>query len=159
MANVVASSGDARHIVMEKLYSVWTGSSVTSAYILAFQGTPTPEGLEVDANGELTSSTVDAYADARFGNSAPTTQRSIGSAGNRRFVGIAQLTVDVFTKKTNDGLRLNDEIVTVLEDGFEGSSSSSGAIQFRTVFPMPMASVGPYNKTRVVIGMEFDKVK
>jgi hypothetical protein len=139
---VVADIGSARDIVMNRLKTAW-----------AAQTTPPPmfyQDEEQDAPGDSTTY-GEAGIEHRKGQ-----QATIGGRGMKRFRAWAILTVTIRTPY-GDRLTSSDAFVKIVQDTFEGKSQ--GGVDFRDVRVVEDGKDGAYNKVRVLVNFEYDRVK
>lgn len=79
-------------------------------------------------------------------------------AGARRFRHFGVITVQVFTKY-GTGLTLNDQLVRITKNAFEGAVTSPGRVIFRNVRVNEVGQDGQWFQTNVLADFEYDEVR
>lgn len=79
-------------------------------------------------------------------------------AGQRRFRHFGVVTVQTFTKY-GGGMSLNDELVAVSKNAFEGVTTSPGRVIFLNVRINEVGQEGHWFQTNVLADFEYDEVR
>lgn len=84
-------------------------------------------------------------------------QRTLGSAGNRRYRIYGIVMVQIFTKY-GDGQERADLISGVVKGAFRGVNTGPDAITFRHVRVIDVGHSGPHLQTNVVAEFDYDEI-
>lgn len=96
---------------------------------------------------------------------ANTVQATLGGVGGRRFRKNGVLTVQVFTPlaggpgSAGGGLTVNDALVKIAVDAFEGRSTRPDGVEFRGVTPREVGQSGAWFQTNVIVLFRYDIIK
>lgn len=85
-------------------------------------------------------------------------QRSLGSAGDRRFERQGIVTVQVFTPKATGTADL-DALVKIARDAFEGTRTADGEVWFRHTRRVDIGQDGVWEQVNVLSEFSFEEVR
>ncbi len=83
--------------------------------------------------------------------------RISSGGGGQRFRRFGLVTVQIFTI-SGDGLTINDTLVQLALDAFEGTSTGSDRVEFRNVRSNEVGQDGPWFQTNVMAEFTYDRL-
>lgn len=80
------------------------------------------------------------------------------SVGTRRFRHRGTVTVQIFTPH-NEGGTLSDSLTDIVENAYEGTTTSPGRVIFTNVRTQEIGQEGQWFQTNVLADFEYDKIR
>lgn len=142
----VATKVQARDEMLGVLKTAWDAGGASA-------GLPV---LYWDTEGSIPTSGAWARATIRHATGGQATLSS--SVGTRRFRHTGTVTVQIFTPH-NEGGTLSDDLTDIVENAFEGTTTSPGRVIFFNVRTNEIGQHGQWFQTNVLADFEYDKIR
>lgn len=137
----------ARDDMLGLLNTAWLADSASQNLTLYFPDKPE----QPVPSGSL------GYARAQVQHATGGQASLAGDSGTSRQEKSGVLTVQIFTQ-FGKGLSLNDQLVDIVENAYEGKATTSG-IWFRNVRSTEIGKSGEWFQTNVLIDFEYDLIR
>ena len=125
----------------------------------AWDADPTSTGLPVlywDTEGDIPDSGAWCRVTVRHAEGGQATLSS--STGTRRFRHRGTVIVQIFTPH-NEGAMLSDDLTDIVENAYEGTTTSPGRVIFRRVRKQEIGQSGQWFQMNVLADFEYDKIR